>query len=256
MLQYVLLFLAALLAGAINSVAGGGTLLTFPALLSVGIPPVAANATSTVALVPGSLSAFWGYRSEMSGSRSDLLRMGLPSLIGGLIGAVLVVKAGDKVFSHLVPWLIFGATGLFILQEPLRRRLAARSADGGDSSSERGVSVGAMVFQFFVAVYGGFFGAGIGIMMLAALGLLGQSNIHRMNGLKNFAAICINGVAAATFIALHRVHWPLALLMAVAAILGGYTGAGLARKVGQQNVRRFVILVGLSIGLYTLLRPL
>ncbi len=252
-LQYVLLFLAALLAGAINSVAGGGTLLTFPALLSVGISPVAANATSTVALVPGSLSAFWGYKGEMGGSRGDLLRMGLPSLLGGLLGAIVVVKAGDKVFSHLVPWLIFSATALFIIQEPVRRWLAKR---GDADAPEKGVTAGAMIFQFFVALYGGFFGAGIGILMLAALGLMGQSNIHRMNGLKNFAAVCINGVAAATFIALHRVHWAPALLMAVAAIAGGFAGAGVARRVGQTNVRRFVIFIGLSIGLYTLLRPL
>jgi uncharacterized membrane protein YfcA len=251
--QYALLFLAALLAGAINSVAGGGTLLTFPALLAIGVPWVAANATSTVALVPGSLSGFLGYRSEMEGSRGDLLRMGLPSVVGGLLGAVFVVKAGDTLFSHLVPWLIFSATALFIIQEPVRRWLAKRSAAG---SGERGVTWGAMVFQFFVALYGGFFGAGIGILMLAALGLMGQRNIHRMNGLKNFAAICINGVAAITFIALHRVHWAPAGVMAVAAILGGYAGAGLAQRVGQANVRRFVIFIGLSIGLYTLLHRL
>ena len=252
-IPYILLFLAALLAGAINSAAGGGTLLTFPALLSFGVPPVAANATSTVALVPGSISGFLGYKSEMGGSRTDLLRMGLPSVLGGLLGALFVVKAGDELFSHLVPWLILSATALFVLQEPLRRWLAKRSAETGGA---QGITWGGMVFQFFVALYGGFFGAGIGILMLAALGMMGQSNIHRMNGLKNFAAICINGVAAFTFIALHRVHWALAGLMAVGAILGGFAGAGLAQRVGQANVRRFVIFIGLSIGLYTLLRPL
>lgn len=253
-LHLSLLFVAALLAGAINSAAGGGTLLTFPALLAAGVSPVTANGTSTVALVPGSMSAFWGYRSEMGHDRRDLLWMGLPSLLGGLLGAVLVVRAGDSLFSHLVPLLILGATVLFMVQDPIRRWLARRGvASIGDNEAQhvRRFPVGPMVFQFFVALYGGFFGAGIGILMLAALGMMGLGNIHRMNGIKNFAAICINGVAAVTFTLLHRVNWPLALLMAVGAVVGGYGGAGLARRVGPANVRRFVILVGLSIGLYT-----
>jgi uncharacterized membrane protein YfcA len=163
-----------------------------------------------------------------------------------------VVHVGSKAFSHSIPYLIFSATLLFIIQEPVRRWLAKR----GTGAGEKPVTPGAMVFQFFVALYGGFFGAGIGILMLAALGLMGQTNIHRMNGLKNFAAVCINGVAAVTFIVLRQVRWELALLMAVAAILGGYGGAGLARKVGQANVRRFVIAVGLGIGVFTLVHPL
>jgi hypothetical protein len=257
-MDFALLFVTALLAGAINSVAGGGTLLTFPLLLSVLGPShaIAANATSTVALVPGSFSAFWGYRSELSGSRADLIRMGIPSLIGGVLGAVFLVKAGDTVFRHLIPYLIFTATGLFIAQEPVRHWLAKRAPTIGAAERTGTVTRGAMVFQFFAALYGGFFGAGIGILMLAVLGMLGQSNIHRMNGLKTFAAVCINSVASVTFIMLHRVHWNYALLMAVGAIVGGYAGAGLARSVGQQNVRRFVILIGLSIGVYMLVRPI
>lgn len=254
LLHLFLLFLAATLAGAINSAAGGGTLLTFPALLAAGVPPVMANGTSTVALAPGSLSAFWGYRGEISHNKRDLLWMGLPSLAGGLLGAVFVVRAGDSLFSRLVPVLILGATALFIVQDPVRRALARRGVAGigqdGDVPARR-FPVGPMAFQFFVALYGGFFGAGIGILMLAALGMMGLDNIHRMNGIKNFAAVCINGVAAVTFALLGRVEWRLAALMAVGAVLGGYGGAGLARRLGQTNVRRFVIFVGLSIGLYT-----
>ncbi len=254
MLHYVLLFAAALAAGAINSVAGGGTLLTFPALLAVGVSPVAANATSTVALVPGSLSAFWGYRGEMQDARDDLRRWAIPSLLGGALGAWLAVHISDKVFGHLVPYLILSATGLFLLQGPLRTWLGKRSAAEGQP--RKGPNLGAALFQFVVATYGGFFGAGIGILMLAAMGILGLTNIHRMNGLKNFAAICINGVATLTFIISGKVHWSLALLMMAAAIIGGYAGAGIARRVGQQNVRRTVVAIGLAMGIYTLLRPL
>ena len=164
------------------------------------------------------------------------------------------MKAGNALFSELVPYLILSATALFIVQDPVRRWLAKRSQSEQSAAATGEVTVGAMVFQFFVALYGGFFGAGIGILMLAALGMMGQTNIYRMNGLKNFAAVCINGVAAVTFIILRQVHWMLALLMMVAAIIGGYGGAGLARRVGQQNVRRFVIVIGISIGVYTLLK--
>lgn len=253
MLHYVLLFAAALAAGAINSVAGGGTLLSFPALLAIGVSPVAANATSTVALVPGSLSAYWGYRGEMTDAGADLRRWAVPSLLGGAVGAWLAVHIGDKAFSRLVPYLILSATGLFLLQGPLRAWLNKRPADTGQARAPS--ALGATLFQFVVAVYGGFFGAGIGILMLAAMGILGLTNIHRMNGIKNFAAVCINGVAALTFMWSGKVHWGLALLMMGAAIIGGYGGAGLAKRVGQQNVRRTVVAIGLAMGAYTLLRP-
>ncbi len=250
-LHVLLLFGAALAAGAINSVAGGGTLLTFPALLAVGIAPVAANATSTVALVPGSLSAFWGYRSALPTDRRSLVWLGLPSVAGGALGAWLVIRAGDALFAHLVPWLILGATALFLAQGPVRAWLDKRGGAGEPSGR---FPVGAVLFQFAVALYGGFFGAGIGILMLAALGLMGLRNIHQMNGLKNYAAVCINGVAALAFILSRRVQWHLALLMMVGAIVGGYGGAGLAQRLGQVNVRRLVVVIGLSMGLYTLLK--
>jgi uncharacterized membrane protein YfcA len=259
-LHLALLLLAALAAGAINSAAGGGTLLTFPVLLSVlgNVPngSVIANGTSTVALVPGSLSAFWGYKGEVAGQKRSLWEMAVPSLLGGLVGAYLATHVSASIFSHLVPWLIFGATFLFLIQDPVRRWIGRDTSEGNTADAPaaepKPLGVGGMVFQFFVAVYGGFFGAGIGILMLAALGFLGQTNIHRMNGLKNFAAICINGVGAITFIVYKRVDWPLALLMMAMAILGGYGGAGLAKRVGQTNVRRFVIAIGLVFGAYTL----
>ena len=292
-LHLALLLLAAFAAGAINSVAGGGTLLTFPVLLSVlgGVPngPVIANGTSTVALVPGSMSAFWGYRAEVAGQKRSLIEMAVPSVLGGAVGAYFATHVSSALFSHLVPWLIFGATFLFLIQDPVRKwigrgtvKSSTASGNGGprppdlppgevwpppptgaagntintgiaaDEAAPRPLGVGGMVFQFFVAIYGGFFGAGIGILMLAALGFLGQTNIHRMNGLKNFAAVCINGVGALTFIFYRRVDWTLALLMMALAITGGYAGAGLAQKAGQANVRRLVIGIGLAFGAWTL----
>jgi len=178
---------AAALAGAVNSIAGGGTLLTFPALLALGVSPVAANATSTVALVPGSLSAFWGYRGAGGDDRGALLRFGVPSVLGGALGAFLAIRAGDSLFGRLVPWLLFGATGLFVVQDPLRRRFAS----SGDQPPSRAVHAAIVAFQFLVATYGGFFGAGIGILMLAAMGILGLRDLHQMNRLKTFAAVCI-----------------------------------------------------------------
>jgi len=247
------LFLTAIAAGAMNALAGGGTLLTFPALLAAGVSPVAANATNAVALVPGSLSAGWGFRREL-GSHTNrvLIVLMVTSLAGGLLGAWLVVVAGDALLRALVPWLILGATALFIVQEPLRRwrerRTAALESRGLDEVNLWGLAAA----QFVVAVYGGFFGAGMGILMLAELGLVGLTNIHQMNGLKNFAAVCINGIAALYFAVGEHVRWPLAALMAVGAVLGGYGGAWLAQRIGEAMVRWVIIVIGLGIGLYLL----
>src|SRR3569833_2920676 len=241
-MHYFIVMVAAFLAGAINSVAGGGTLLTFPSLLAAGLAPIAANATSTVALVPASVSAWWGYRNEFLGVLLVLIWLGVPSVVAGLCGALIVLHIGNGLFSKLVPWLILGATVLFIVQEPLRRWMSAKRQDVPEHPKWPLVAV----FQLIVALYGGFCGAGIGIMMLASLGLAGLSNIHHMNRLKNFAAVCINGVAAVTFIVEGRVHWLFAVLMLAGSIPGGYAGAWVARKVGQVVVRRAVVAIGLA----------
>ncbi len=273
--QAVVLFVAAMIAGAVNSVAGGGTLLTFPALINVLGYSFAnvANATSTVALWPGQLSSLLGYRKEIGRSRKAILALGVPSLIGGGIGALLLSHTPSKVFEHLVPFLILLATLLFMAQGPVSRRLRARAAsaepaipeadNGTDHPAESGMPrdwFGVMLFQLFVAIYGGYFGAGIGILMLAALGFMGFTDIHRMNGLKNINGLLINAVAIMIFVTAHTlpgqgtgamhdrlVNWPMAGLMAVGSIIGGYTGAGTARRIGQQNVRRIIILIGFSL---------
>ena len=245
----VVLFAAAFAAGVVNSIAGGGTLLTFPALLSAGLPAVTANATSTVALVPGSMSAFWGYRGEIRGEGRLLAAMALPSLVGGVAGALTADRVGDATFAKLAPLLVLGATVLFMSQEPIRRwarRFADAESHAPDRRSLRHLAA-VSAFQLVVALYGGFFGAGIGILMLASLALLGLTDIHRMNGLKNLAAVCINGLAAVTFALAGRVQWPTALMMMVGGVTGGFAGAGLAKRLGQTIVRRLVIGIGLTI---------
>ena len=278
--QNLVLFGAAMLAGAINSVAGGGTLLTFPALiLAVQLENVA-NATSTVALWPGQLSSLWGYRKEIGRSRTAILALGVPSLIGGGAGALLLSHTPNSVFARIVPFLILLATLLFMAQGPVSRHLRrqaerkAAESQAPESASpppDTGMPrswLGVMLFQLLVAVYGGYFGAGIGILMLAALGFMGFTDIHRMNGLKNINGLLINAVAIVIFVTAHTlpgqgvgahhdrlVDWPLAGLMAVGSIIGGYTGAGTARRIGQQNVRRIVIAIGFSLTLALLLFP-
>lgn len=247
------IFVAALVAGMINSVAGGGTLVSFPTLVWVGLDPVIANATSTFSLWPGSLGGMLGFRRELGQSRRWMLVLGAPSVIGGLVGAALLLRTPSRTFSAIVPYLILFATVLFAAQEPITRALRPQWHSG---THRRGRQwwVGAVLFQFLVAVYGGYFGAGIGIMMLAALGLLGLTDIHQMNGLKNFFAVCINMIAATYFGASGAVSWPDAFIMAAGAVAGGYGGAGLARRLGRPFVRRTVVVIGIGMGLSLLVR--
>lgn len=269
--HYAVLIGSAALAGAVNSVAGGGTLLTFPALLWTGQASRIANATSTVALWPGQMSSLWGYREEIGRSRTAILVMSIPSFLGGLTGSVLLIFTPNKTFDVLIPYLILLATLLFIAQEPLARYQRRKSeqavgatetrfnpleAEDAQVKAERPSFAGLvrawsgiLVYQFLVSVYGGYFGAGIGILMLASLGFMGLTNIHRMNGLKNINGMCINGIAAIIFIAKGLVDWRIAGLMAVGAILGGYFGAGTARRIGQRSVRRVVIFIGFALAI-------
>ncbi|HEY0995342.1 MAG TPA: sulfite exporter TauE/SafE family protein [Gemmatimonadaceae bacterium] len=245
--RLALVALTTLVASVINAIAGGGTLLTFPALVGLGIPPLVANATSTVALWPGALASMWGYRRELVGARDWARRFAIPSVAGGLVGAWLLLRTPPARFDAIVPWLIFGATALFMIQGPVMRRVQRRAIPHRPT----GILLG---FQFAVAIYGGYFGAGAGILMLAALGFMGLTNIHRMNGLKNWGGFCMNVVAAGMFAASRLVHWPVALTMAVFALIGGYLGSRLAQRVGQAWVRRGIVAVGLLSGLWLLAR--
>lgn len=243
--------LAAFFAGVVNSIAGGGTLLTFPVLIWLGLDPKVANATSTVALWPGLFGGLFGYRREMSDSSLILMRLGAVSVIGGGVGAWLLIVTPSPLFARLVPFLIFFATVLFMLQGPVNRwfRLPAPSGD----SNKTWWTI-AIVVQFFSAMYGGYFGAGNGIWMLAAMGLLGLHDIHRANGIKNFLGICINSVAVVAFSISHLVSWPRSLLMAVAALLGGYFGARTAQRVGRVFIRRAIVVIGFVITIVMLWR--
>jgi hypothetical protein len=252
---------AAALGSMVNSIAGGGTLLTFPALVALGVPPLIANATSTVALWPGALASMFGYRHRLGGAVGWAAVFAVPSLLGGGIGALLLLRTGEDRFEAIVPWLVFGATALFAVQQPLMRALRGPAADRPAQDAAAGIapehltpshSATALVAQLLVGVYGGYFGAGIGILMLAVLGFMGFSDIHRMNGLKNWGGLCINFVAACLFVVSGIVDWPVALAMAAGATLGGYLASRLAQRVPQALVRRAIIAIGLASGIWLL----
>jgi uncharacterized protein len=244
LLHIAILITGAFAAGAINSIAGGGTLITFPLLIWLGLDPKVANATSTVALWPGLFGGLFGYRKELENSSTLLLRLGLTSVIGGAIGAWLLIWTPSPTFARLVPFLILFATVLFMAQGSINRWLRLQPILTEPKASWW---LGAIVFQFFSSIYGGYFGAGNGILMLAAMGLLGLHDINRANGIKNFLGICINSVAVLSFALMGLVDWSDALLMAGGALLGGYFGASMAVRVGQVWVRRGIVAIGFVI---------
>ena len=242
MLILAAVFFAGLAAGAINSIAGGGTLISFPVLLWLGRNPIVANATNTVAIWPGSLAGVIGFRRELMSVRRWLLLLVLPSLAGAALGAWLLLRTPESTFERLVPILILVATLLLAAQEVITRRLGF-VAQAHEKPTAGWVTF-VFAFQFLVSVYGGYFGAGMGILMLAALGLIGLTDMHQMNGLKNLLAICINGVAAVYFIFSNSVIWGDVVTMALGSIIGGLLGARLARRLGRKFVRMLVVVIG------------
>jgi uncharacterized membrane protein YfcA len=247
LLHDIVIALAAFAAGAINSIAGGGTLISFPALVWIGVNPVMANATNSFALWPGSFAAMVGFRRDLAKIRRWLLLLTIPALIGGGAGAVLLMHTSTQTFTRLVPFLILGATLLLAVQEVITRRLRIVAREHENPSAAWVTFV--FIFQFLVGIYGGYFGGGIGILMLAALGLIGLTDMHEMNGLKNLLAICINGVAAIYFAFSGAVLWKDGAIMALAAIVGGYLGARVAKRLGRTFVRRAVVFIGLAMGI-------
>jgi uncharacterized membrane protein YfcA len=241
-LEILVLTTAAAVAGAMNAIAGGGTLLTFPALLLFGTAPVVANATSTLALVIGTGGSIFGFRQQIAAVKPWLVRFVPVSLLGGLLGSMLLTRTSNEVFARLVPFLILFATVLFLLQGVFRR-LAGREAQAHTGRPAVWIAV---ALQFAVAVYGGFFGAGIGILMLASLGFLGLADIHEMNAVKNVLSSVINIVAAAWFVSSGLIDWPKMAVMTVGALAGYWCGAHYSQRIPQQRVRMLITTIGLG----------
>jgi len=241
-MTFLLLIAAAFAAGVINSVAGGGSFLTFPSLVFAGVPAVVANASNTVALVPGSVTAALSYRQEiqqLSGAR--LKSWFVISLAGGAAGAALLLVTSDRTFRQIAPWLLLFATLLFAFGA--RVSLALR----GRLHSNQGLM---LALLFPISVYGGYFGGGIGIMILAAFRLYGYTDIHGMNGIKSILSGSLNAIAALIFVAAHRIDWLPTLVMMAAAIAGGYVGPVLARRMPEAVIRAIVIVVGVLMTAY------
>lgn len=242
----IFLFVAGALGGALNSVAGGGSFIAFPALLWTGVPPIPANATNTIALWSGTTASGGAYRKRLDVPRRMMIPLLTASLIGGVAGAILLLRTPGQTFMRVLPWLTLGATLLFAFG----RKIAGNRGSVIQQETTRRALAGATLFQLCVGVYGGYFGGGMGIVMLAMLSTLGMSDIHAMNALKTVMGSVINGVAVVTFVLARAVYWKHGVVMIVGAIAGGYLGAHYAMKLPQAWVRTFVVLVGAGMTVY------
>ena len=251
LLDYLLIGMAAVAAGAVNAIAGGGTLITFPMLVAVGLPPVAANITNTVALVPGYLSATFAQAKDLQGQRRRLWLLLPAAVLGGLLGGVLLVNTQERVFRALVPWLILLATGLLAVQDPVRRWLVRRATQAGHTHLHEAWAIPPV---FAAAIYGGYFGAGLSVIVLAVLGLVLDDSLTRLNALKQAVAFSVNVAAALFFLFSGQVVWSAAAVMAVGAIVGGMLGGKLAGRIKPQTLRAVVVAIGVIVAVIYLLR--
>ena len=242
MFDITVLLAAAFVAGALNAVAGGGSFLTLPALVLTGVPPVVANATGTVALLPGYLAGAWGFREDWQAPPGlSLHRLMVLSLIGGALGAVLLLMTSESAFRRIVPWLLLAATAMFALGPRLRAWAAPPAGSAPRPPSALKASLGVLA----VSVYGGYFNGGLGILLLALFGLLGQTQLNAMNGMKNLVSAVLTAIAVLIYAAGGVVLWPQALMMMVAATLGGYGGARVARRIPAPWLRAGIVVTGL-----------
>jgi uncharacterized protein len=246
----IFLFIAGVIGGAMNAVAGGGSFIAFPAMLFTGIAPIPANATNTFSLWAGTAASGGAYRNHLKIPRRILIPLLGMSLLGGVAGALLLIKTPVHTFMRLIPWLMLAATLLFAFGKHLTGRLSARISHEASGSAV----LGASIFELLVAIYGGYFGGGIGIMNLAMFAALGMTDIHEMNALKLVLVTVINGVATATFVATGAIVWPQALVMLAGAVLGGYTVGHFAQKLPHQLVRVLIIFVGFGMSAYFLMK--
>ena len=240
--EVIAILLAGVAAGTINTVVGSGTLITFPTLLAFGIPPVTANVSNTVGLAPGSLSGAIGYRAELTGQRRRLVRLGSASLVGGIAGALLLLVLPSSAFDAIVPVLIVLGCVLVVLGPRIQRRVAARAAQSG-GLPEHGVW---WVWPAIAAagVYGGYFGAAQGVLLMAILGIGVVDSMQRHNATKNVLALIVNGVAAVIFIFVADVNWPVAGLIALGSVIGGQIGATVGRRLPANVLRAVIVMVG------------
>jgi uncharacterized membrane protein YfcA len=244
--QAIFLFAAGALGGALNAVAGGGSFIAFPALLFTGVAPVAANATNTLALWVGVTASGGAYRKHLNISRRVMIPLIVMSIVGGLAGAVLLIRTPAQTFLRVLPWLMLGATLLFTFGKHLTGRISA----GISHESSNAAVAGACVFELLVAIYGGYFGGGMGIMNLAMLAAIGMTDMHAMNALKVVLGGFINGVATFTFVATGAIVWRQGVVMTAGALLGGYCAAHYAQKLPQSWIRVFVIAIGFAMTIY------
>jgi uncharacterized protein len=248
--QAIFLFFIAVIGGTLNAVAGGGTFVTFPALLLTGVPAVQANATNTVALWPGLAASTGAYSRRLNVPRRLLVPLLLTSVVGGLVGALLLIKTPQHTFLHLVPWLLLGGTLLFAFGNSIRV-IAGKTAAVDDlrKMSWQAITVTSAA-ELLVATYGGYFGAGIGFMTLGMLAALGMRDVHAMGAIRTLLAVVINAEAVLTFILAGAVRWPQCVVMIAGALVGGWFGAHYAQKANPRIVRRVVIAVGLVMSAY------
>lgn len=235
------LIVAGLVAGAVNAMAGGGSLISFPALLFVGYSPLVANVTNTVALVPGYLGGSVAYKTELQGQRRNVRDLGIVSLAGGLLGAFLLIAGPPSVFKKIVPWLILFACALLLLQPAIKRWL---QDEEGEVKEHRVILLGT---QFLGSIYGGYFGAGLGVLMLALLGMFLGESLQRLNALKGLLSLVINVISAIFFAIFAPVAWLPVLVMAVASLAGGHLGVQVARRMSNTVLRGFVVVFGVVV---------
>jgi uncharacterized protein len=250
LLNISLLFSTAVLAGGLNSVAGGGSFITFPTLIFTGVPPIAANATNNTAMWVAALTSIGAYRQDLQVERRLLLILSVTSLVGGTLGSIALLYTSSDIFNRLIPYLLLLATLVFICGDRIKTWSQTLTSKPDEPPSMAKL----VIFQLAIAIYGGFFGAGIGILMLATLTLSGIKNIHAMNALKAVLGSCINGIAIVPFVLAGAIVWQQAIIMAVGGSIGSYVAARFARKIPSHIVRRFVAVVAIIMTIYFFMR--
>jgi uncharacterized protein len=250
--QHVFLFCAALIAGLLNSVAGGGSFVSFPALLFTGMPAIAANATNTAAVWPGTVASAVAYRNAFNAQARRLMpKLIVIGVVGGVIGARVLLKTPQTTFLHLIPWLLLAATLLFVAGPKITLWVRGRATQGRTS---RALTVAGFFLALLISIYIGYFGAGVGILLLSLLALMGMDDIHAMNAVKTLLVSFVNGVAMVTFMVAKMIIWPQAMVMVAGSLIGGYGGAYFAQKMNPAHVRWVVILVGFGMSAYFFVR--